>query len=72
MPPVASTSSARTHVTLGPERVSNVASNDFPGRFVGEDAAWDIEKLRNGLRVSVNRLTDTKIEFVARSGLSRS
>lgn len=30
---------------------------------MGEDAAWDIAKLREGLRVSVNRLTDTKIEF---------
>ena len=30
---------------------------------MGEDAAWDIAKLREGLRVSVNRLTDSKIEF---------
>jgi len=71
MPPVASTSSPRTHVGLGPERISNVASNDFPGRYVGEDAAWDIEKLRDGLRVSVNRVTDDKIESVSRWPRSR-
>ncbi|KAM7205492.1 DNA-directed RNA polymerase, insert domain containing protein [Naviculisporaceae sp. PSN 640] len=45
----------RNTVGIGPERVTNVTSTDFPGHYPGEDHSWDLDLFRDSLRVEFHK-----------------
>ncbi|KAI0800444.1 insert subdomain of RNA polymerase alpha subunit [Fomes fomentarius] len=59
----ASVFNPRRHVGVHAERVSDVASTDFPGHYPGEDHSWNLAKFKENLKVSVKRLSQRSIEF---------
>lgn len=54
---------ARRQVQVLPERIGAVAGSEFPGHYPGEDHSWDLEKFKENLVVSVQRLTPSTVEF---------
>ncbi|KAI0764285.1 insert subdomain of RNA polymerase alpha subunit [Trametes elegans] len=53
----------RRHVGVHAERVSDVASTEFPGHYPGEDHSWSLARFKDNLKVSVKRLSQRSIEF---------
>ncbi|KAI0644789.1 insert subdomain of RNA polymerase alpha subunit [Trametes meyenii] len=53
----------RRHVGVHAERVSDVASTDFPGHYPGEDHSWSLARFKESLQVVVKRLSQRSIEF---------
>ncbi|WVR06373.1 hypothetical protein IAU60_003404 [Kwoniella sp. DSM 27419] len=53
----------RRHVQVHPERVGGVAGSEFPGHYPGEDHSWNLQKFKQNLVTSVQRLTPSTIEF---------
>ncbi|WVQ83088.1 hypothetical protein IAT38_005226 [Cryptococcus sp. DSM 104549] len=53
----------RRHVQVLPERVGGVAGSEFPGHYPGEDHSWNLQKFKQGLITSVQRLTPSTVEF---------
>lgn len=53
----------RTHIIIGKETVSNVASVDYPHNFPDEDHSWDLEDFTRRLKVDIKRLTSEDLEF---------
>lgn len=42
---------------------TQVASKDYPGVYPGEDHTWNVTKFRDGLKLEVQRLTPSSVEF---------
>ncbi|TFK93171.1 insert subdomain of RNA polymerase alpha subunit [Polyporus arcularius HHB13444] len=59
----ASVFNPRRHVGVHAERVSDVASTEFPGHYPGEDHSWSLAKFKETLKVSVKRLSQRSVEF---------
>ncbi|KAI0739508.1 insert subdomain of RNA polymerase alpha subunit [Daedaleopsis nitida] len=59
----ASVFNPRRHVGVHAERVSDVASTDFPGHYPGEDHSWNLAAFKENLKVSVKRLSQRSVEF---------
>ncbi|KAI0365884.1 insert subdomain of RNA polymerase alpha subunit [Pilatotrama ljubarskyi] len=59
----ASVFNPRRHVGVHAERISDVASTEFPGHYPGEDHSWDLARFKENLKVSVKRLSQRSIEF---------
>ncbi|ORY45438.1 DNA-directed RNA polymerase [Leucosporidium creatinivorum] len=53
----------RTHVRVGKERVENVAGTAFPGHHPGESNHWDLDQFNRNLRVTLNSLSPSTLEF---------
>ncbi|KAI0628446.1 insert subdomain of RNA polymerase alpha subunit [Trametes polyzona] len=53
----------RRHVGVHAERISDVASTEFPGHYPGEDHSWNLARFKENLSVSVKRLSQRSIEF---------
>ncbi|KAI0333208.1 insert subdomain of RNA polymerase alpha subunit [Cubamyces sp. BRFM 1775] len=53
----------RRHVGVHAERISDVASTEFPGHYPGEDHSWSLARFKENLKVSVKRLSQRSIEF---------
>ncbi|WWD04850.1 hypothetical protein V865_002921 [Kwoniella europaea PYCC6329] len=53
----------RRHVQVLPERIGAVAGSEFPGHYPGEDHSWNLQKFKENLITSVQRLTPSTIEF---------
>ncbi|KAH9856839.1 insert subdomain of RNA polymerase alpha subunit [Lenzites betulinus] len=53
----------RRHVGVHAERVSDVASTEFPGHYPGEDHSWSLARFKENLTVSIKRLSQRSIEF---------
>ncbi|KAL9709205.1 DNA-directed RNA polymerase core subunit rpc40 [Leucoagaricus gongylophorus] len=53
----------RRLVRLGAERVTNVSSTDFPGHYPDEDHAWDVQKYKKKLHITIQRLSNRSIDF---------
>ncbi|AFR94965.1 DNA-directed RNA polymerase I and III subunit RPAC1 [Cryptococcus neoformans] len=53
----------RRHVQVFAERVGAVAGSEFPGHYPGEDHSWNLQKFKQDLVASVQRLTPSTIEF---------
>ncbi|GAA5820971.1 hypothetical protein JCM10212_001592 [Sporobolomyces blumeae] len=53
----------RNLVRIGKERVESVSSTDFPGHYPGESHHWDLAQFRSQLKVAVNSLSQSAIEF---------
>ncbi|KXN82871.1 DNA-directed RNA polymerases I and III subunit RPAC1 [Leucoagaricus sp. SymC.cos] len=54
---------SRRLVHVGAERVSNVASTDFPGHYPDEDHSWNLQRFKENLRIKVQRLSNRSIDF---------
>ncbi|BGP03313.1 oligosaccharyl transferase glycoprotein complex, beta subunit [Rhodotorula toruloides] len=59
----AHTPADRNLVRIGKERVESVSATDFPGHHPGESHHWDLDHFRSNLRVQVNSLSPTALEF---------
>ncbi|GAA5822967.1 hypothetical protein JCM3770_002482 [Rhodotorula araucariae] len=55
--------SDRNLVRIGKERVESVSATDFPGHHPGESHHWDLAHFRRNLRVQLNWLSPTALEF---------
>ncbi|GFZ45203.1 DNA-directed RNA polymerases I and III 40 kDa polypeptide [Saitozyma sp. JCM 24511] len=53
----------RRHVQVLPERIGAVGGSEFPGHYPGEDHSWSLQRFKENLVVSVQRLTPSNIEF---------
>ncbi|WWC62536.1 uncharacterized protein I303_105132 [Kwoniella dejecticola CBS 10117] len=53
----------RRHVQVLPERIGAVAGSEFPGHYPGEDHSWNLQKFKENLITSVQRLTPSTVEF---------
>ncbi|GAA6041901.1 hypothetical protein JCM8097_000212 [Rhodosporidiobolus ruineniae] len=53
----------RNLVRIGAERVESVSATDFPGHYPGEDSHWDLEAFANRVRVQLNSLSPSALEF---------
>ncbi|TXT15850.1 hypothetical protein VHUM_00353 [Vanrija humicola] len=53
----------RRHVQVLPERVGAVSNSEFPGHYPGEDHSWNLDKFKENLVVSLQRLTPSTLEF---------
>ncbi|KAH9925858.1 insert subdomain of RNA polymerase alpha subunit [Epithele typhae] len=53
----------RRHVGVHAERVSDVASTEFPGHYPGEDHSWNLDDFKKEMSVSVKRLSQRSVEF---------
>ncbi|ORX40045.1 DNA-directed RNA polymerase [Kockovaella imperatae] len=53
----------RRHVQVLPERIGQVAGSEFPGHYPGEDHSWNLQRFKENLVVSVQRLTPSTVEF---------
>ncbi|GAA5856173.1 hypothetical protein JCM9279_000925 [Rhodotorula babjevae] len=53
----------RNLVRIGKERVESVSATDFPGHHPGESHHWDLDLFRRNLRVQLNWLSPTALEF---------
>ncbi|KAL1915559.1 uncharacterized protein VTP21DRAFT_6683 [Calcarisporiella thermophila] len=53
----------RNRILIEKDHVSSVSSSDFPHHYPGYDDSWNFEKFKNKFRVTVNRLTETEMEF---------
>ncbi|KZT55390.1 DNA-directed RNA polymerases I and III 40 kDa polypeptide [Calocera cornea HHB12733] len=53
----------RRLVQIHPERISHVSSTDYPGHWPGEDHTWDLAAFRNNLRLDIQRLTPSTLDF---------
>lgn len=53
----------RRQVQVLEERVGAVAGSEFPGHYAGEDHSWNLDKFKQELKIQVQRLTPTEIEF---------
>uniref|UniRef100_A0A060T300 DNA-directed RNA polymerases I and III subunit RPAC1 n=1 Tax=Blastobotrys adeninivorans TaxID=409370 RepID=A0A060T300_BLAAD len=53
----------RNVVGIEHDRVTNVASTDFPGHYPGEDHSWDLEKFKKQFDVKIYNLGDLNAEF---------
>lgn len=53
-----------THMhSLNTGLFTQVASKDYPGVYPGEDHTWNVTKFRDGLKLEVQRLTPSSVEF---------
>ncbi|KAI9788967.1 MAG: DNA-directed RNA polymerases I and III subunit RPAC1 [Peltula sp. TS41687] len=48
----------RRIVGVGPERVTNISSTDFPGHYPGEDHAWDLSDFKSKFQVMIHDKPD--------------
>ncbi|BGP58066.1 hypothetical protein JCM8202_006234 [Rhodotorula sphaerocarpa] len=53
----------RSLVRIGKERVEASSATDFPGHYPGESNAWDLDHFRQQLRVQLNSLSPSALEF---------
>ncbi|GAA6005304.1 DNA-directed RNA polymerase core subunit RPC40 [Rhodotorula paludigena] len=53
----------RNLVRIGKERVESVSATDFPGHHPGESHHWDLDRFRDHLRVQLNWLSPSALEF---------
>ncbi|KAF8608846.1 hypothetical protein BDV93DRAFT_433677 [Ceratobasidium sp. AG-I] len=53
----------RRHVQIHAERVSHVASTDFPGVYPGEDHSWDFDNFAKTLHVEVRGANEEAVDF---------
>ncbi|BGP19928.1 hypothetical protein JCM10213_002286 [Rhodosporidiobolus nylandii] len=53
----------RDLVRIGKERVESVSATDFPGHYPGESNHWDLEHFKHGVRVQLNSLSPSTLEF---------
>lgn len=58
-----SSNSRRNIVEIEHDRVTNVASNDFPGHFPGEDHSWDLDKFKQSFKIDIKQLGDQEMNF---------
>ncbi|BGP51505.1 DNA-directed RNA polymerase core subunit rpc40 [Rhodotorula kratochvilovae] len=61
--PAIVTPSDRNLVRIGKERVESVSATDFPGHHPGESHHWDLDHFRRNLRVQLNWLSPSALEF---------
>ncbi|CAH7688104.1 DNA-directed RNA polymerase III subunit C5 [Phakopsora pachyrhizi] len=54
---------SRTHLTLGAEKIFDVAASNFPGHWPCEDHSWDLKRFKDNLKVKISRLSESSIEF---------
>ncbi|KAJ3573100.1 hypothetical protein NP233_g2646 [Leucocoprinus birnbaumii] len=62
-------------VHVGAERVSNVASTDFPGHYPDEDNSWNLDKfkeVRKGFVSPTNKYLNQRLARVETSGVDAS
>ncbi|MBW0536126.1 hypothetical protein O181_075841 [Austropuccinia psidii MF-1] len=52
-----------SHVKLGPEKVLDVAGNDFPGHWPGQSNHWDLNQFKKILNIKICRLSSSTLEF---------
>lgn len=62
-PPTKEEIEARNIVNINKETVSNTVSNDYPGNYIEEDHAWDIDHFRDNLRVEFHQNDDYETQF---------
>lgn len=60
---MAATGYDRNLVRIGKERVEGVSATDFPGHHPGEVNGWDLDHFRSQLRVQLNSLSPSALEF---------
>lgn len=53
----------RNIVEIEHDRVTNVASNDFPGHFPGEDHAWSLDTFKENFKIDIHQLGDQEMNF---------
>ncbi|GAA6025201.1 hypothetical protein JCM10207_001488 [Rhodosporidiobolus poonsookiae] len=61
--PQHTTTDDRNLVRIGKERVESVSATDFPGHYPGESNHWDLDSFKDGLRVQLNSLSPSALEF---------
>ncbi|KAI9821425.1 MAG: DNA-directed RNA polymerase core subunit rpc40 [Phylliscum demangeonii] len=62
----------RKIVGLNAETVTNITSTDFPGHFLGEDHAWDLDRFRDNFQVVIHDLSDPLDSCFSLIGLDAS
>ncbi|TNY19054.1 DNA-directed RNA polymerase [Rhodotorula diobovata] len=63
MPALATPPADRNLVRIGKERVESVSATDFPGHHPGESNHWDLDTFRRQLRVQLNWISPSALEF---------
>ncbi|GAA5918911.1 hypothetical protein JCM6882_003372 [Rhodosporidiobolus microsporus] len=63
MPALPAPVSDRNLVRIGKERVESVSATDFPGHYPGESNHWDLDRFEAGLRVQLNSLSPSSLDF---------
>ncbi|GAA5845430.1 hypothetical protein JCM11251_005071 [Rhodosporidiobolus azoricus] len=63
MPALPAAPQDRNLVRIGQERVESVSATDFPGHYPGESHHWDLDEFKQGLRVQLNSLSPSSLEF---------
>ncbi|GAA5987855.1 hypothetical protein JCM11641_003510 [Rhodosporidiobolus odoratus] len=53
----------RNLVRIGKERVESVSATNFPGHYPGESNHWDLDHFKNQVRVQLNSLSPSTLEF---------
>ncbi|KAK4700293.1 DNA-directed RNA polymerases I and III subunit RPAC1, partial [Phenoliferia sp. Uapishka_3] len=54
---------SRRLVRLGKERVESISGTAFPGHHPGESHHWDLTEFKAALRVQINTLSESTLEF---------